>query len=87
MKIDFRPAFMKDFDGCWTVINEAREQMIKHLRESNIEELVAFSKTLSNWKVEIINSFCISKAEYNKERKNRKDWLSMYEWTIELLAQ
>ena len=27
MKIDFRPAFMKDFDGCWTVINEAREQM------------------------------------------------------------
>ena len=26
---------------------------------------MAFSKTLSNWKVEIINSFCISKAEYN----------------------
>ena len=39
--------------------------VIKHLRESNIEELVAFSKTLSNWKVEIINSFCTSKAEYN----------------------
>ena len=35
------------------------------LEKSNIEELVAFSKTLSNWKVEIINSFCISKAEYN----------------------
>ena len=44
---------------------EAIEKVIKHLRESNIEELVAFSKTLSNWKVEIINSFCISKAEYN----------------------
>ena len=44
---------------------EAIETVIKHLRESNIEELVAFSKTLSNWKVEIINSFCISKAEYN----------------------
>lgn len=28
MKIDFRPAFIKDFDGCWRVINEAREQMI-----------------------------------------------------------
>ena len=27
--------------------------------------LVVFSKTLSNWKVEIINSFCISKADYN----------------------
>ena len=26
---------------------------------------MAFSKTLSNWKVEIINSFCISKAVYN----------------------
>lgn len=26
---------------------------------------MAFSKTLSNWKVEIINSFCTSKAEYN----------------------
>ena len=44
---------------------EAIEKVIKHLRESNIEELVAFSKTLSNWKVEIINSFCTSKAEYN----------------------
>ena len=44
---------------------EAIETVIKHLRESNIEELVAFSKTMSNWKVEIINSFCISKAEYN----------------------
>ena len=44
---------------------EAIEKVIKHLRESNIEELVAFSKTLSNWKVEIINSFCISKAVYN----------------------
>lgn len=28
MKIDFRPAFIKDFDGCWKVINEARQQMI-----------------------------------------------------------
>lgn len=28
MKIDFRPAFIKDFDGCWRVINEARQQMI-----------------------------------------------------------
>ena len=44
---------------------EAIETVIKHLRESNIEELVAFSKTLSNWKIEIINSFCISKADYN----------------------
>ena len=44
---------------------EAIEKVIKHLREINIEELVAFSKTLSNWKVEIINSFCTSKAEYN----------------------
>ena len=26
---------------------------------------MAFSKTLSNWKVKIINSFCISKADYN----------------------
>lgn len=28
MKIDFRPALMNDFDGCWRVIDEARDQMI-----------------------------------------------------------
>ncbi len=28
MKIDFRAAWMKDFDGCWRVIDGARQQMI-----------------------------------------------------------
>lgn len=28
MKIDYRPAFINDFEGCWRVINEARHQMI-----------------------------------------------------------
>lgn len=28
MKIDFRPAFMRDFDSCWKVIDGARDQMI-----------------------------------------------------------
>ncbi len=28
MKIDFRAAWMKDFDGCWRVIDGARHQMI-----------------------------------------------------------
>lgn len=28
-KIDFRTALLKDFDDCWTVINEARLKMIK----------------------------------------------------------
>lgn len=44
---------------------EAIETLIKHFRESNIEELVAFSKTMINWKNEIINSFYISKAVYH----------------------
>ena len=42
MKIDFRPAFMKDFDGCWTVINEAREQMIKSGRHQWTEQYPAY---------------------------------------------
>lgn len=28
MKIDFRPALMRDFDSCWHIIDEARQQMI-----------------------------------------------------------
>lgn len=43
---------------------EALNRLIKKLRESEIEELIAFSKTLNNWKEEILNSFCISKAVY-----------------------
>lgn len=38
MKIDFRPAFMKDFDECWRVINEAREQMIESGRHQWTED-------------------------------------------------
>ncbi len=29
MKIDFRIAYMKDFDECWRVIDQARQQMIE----------------------------------------------------------
>ena len=43
---------------------EAIEKVIKHLRESGVDELVSFSKTMTNWKMEIINSFYISKAVY-----------------------
>ena len=46
MKIDFRPAFMKDFDGCWTVINEAREQMIKSGRHQWTEQYPAYKDIL-----------------------------------------
>lgn len=28
MKIDFRPALMRDFNSCWHVIDKARQQMI-----------------------------------------------------------
>ena len=48
MKIDFRPAFMKDFDGCWTVINEAREQMIKSGRHQWTEQYPAYKDILAD---------------------------------------
>lgn len=51
---------------------EAIEIVIKHLRESNIEELVAFSKTMTNWKQEIINSFHISKTVFNVSKDTGK---------------
>lgn len=38
MTIDFRPAFIKDFDGCWRVIDEARQQMIASNRHQWTEE-------------------------------------------------
>ena len=48
MKIDFRPAFMKDFDGCWKVVNEARDQMIKSGRHQWTEEYPARKDILAD---------------------------------------
>lgn len=39
---------MKDFDGCWTVINEAREQMIKSGRHQWTEQYPAYKDILAD---------------------------------------
>ena len=39
---------MKDFDGCWTVINEAREQMIKSGRHQWTEQYPAYKDILTD---------------------------------------
>ena len=51
---------------------EAIEEVIRHLRKSNIDELVAFSKTMTNWKQKIINSYYISKTVFNVSKDTGK---------------